>query len=74
MGAGGRDVVKASPGGEPEPTSPEFQALASAVRTYNQVIAQARARPVATDPVHLLRALSAVGEASVAVVRRAGAL
>ncbi|RNI21294.1 hypothetical protein [Flexivirga caeni] len=59
---------------DPDPASDEFQALATAVRAYSHLVAQSRVRPVATDPVELLRALSAVGEASVEVVRRAGAL
>lgn len=59
---------------EPEPASEEFLALASAVRTYHRLIQQSRREPVSIDPVDLLSALSAVGEASVAVVSRAGAL
>lgn len=59
---------------EPDPASEEFLALASAVRTYDRLVRRARREPVAIDPVDLLSALSDVGEASVAVVRRAGAL
>lgn len=54
--------------------SAEFRTLASAVRTYSRLVEQSRQRPTAIDPVDLLHALSAVGEASVAVVRSAGAL
>lgn len=61
-------------GPESDLESEEFLALASAVRTYSRMVAQSRATPISTDPVALLRALSDVGEASVAVVRRAGAL
>jgi len=67
-------VVEDPPGPDSDLESAEFQALASAVRTYSRLVAQSRARPISTDPVALLRALSDVGEASVAVVRRAGAL
>lgn len=54
--------------------SEEFRTLASAVRTYSRLVEQSRVRPRSIDPVDLLHALSDVGEASVAVVRRAGAL
>lgn len=59
---------------EPDPVSEEFLALAAAVRTYHRLIQQSRREPVEVDPVDLLTALSAVGEASVAMVSRAGAL
>jgi len=67
-------VDKSPPEREFDLESEEFRALASAVRTYSRLVAQSRATPISTDPVALLRALSDVGEASVAVVRRAGAL
>ncbi len=59
---------------EPNPASDEFLALAAAVRVYDGLVQQARREPVSIDPVELLSALSEVGEASMVVVRRAGAL
>ncbi len=59
---------------EPSPVSDEFLALAAAVRAYDGLVRQARREPVSIDPADLLSALSDVGEASVLVVRRAGAL
>ena len=59
---------------EPDPASEEFLALASAVRTYNRLVQQSRREPVSIDPVDLLAALADVGEASLAMVSRAGAL
>ncbi|GGB16197.1 hypothetical protein GCM10011492_02400 [Flexivirga endophytica] len=57
----------------PDPGSEEFQTLAAAVRTYSRLVAQSRSQPMSIDPVDLLHALSDVGEASVAMVRNAGA-
>ncbi len=59
---------------EPDPASDEFLELASAVRAYQRLVQQAHREPVSIDPSDLLSALSQVGEASLAVVRRAGAL
>jgi len=59
---------------EPSHASEEFLALAEAVRTYQRMVQQSRREPVSIDPVALLSALSDVGEASLAVVSRAGAL
>lgn len=59
---------------DPGRGSPEFQALAAAVRTYSRLVEQSRSRPMTIDPVDLLHALSDVGEASVVMVRNAGAL
>lgn len=59
---------------EPDHASEEFQLLAAAVRTYDTLVQESRRHPVTIDPVDLLTALSDVGEASVAMVRRAGAL
>ncbi|WP_446664422.1 hypothetical protein [Flexivirga sp. B27] len=54
--------------------SEEFRTLAAAVRTYSRLVEESRLRPTQIDPVDLLHALSDVGEASVAMVRSAGAL
>lgn len=55
-------------------SSEEFQALAAAVRAYDRLVRQAQQTPMAADPVELLTALSVVGEASLVMVKRAGAL
>lgn len=59
---------------EPDPASGEFQALVAAVRAYDRLVQQAHKRPVSVDPVELLSALSKVGQASLVMVRHAGAL
>ncbi len=59
---------------EPDPASEEFLALASAVRAYHRLVEQSRREPVSIDPVDLLEALAHVGEASLVMVSRAGAL
>ncbi|HWC24054.1 MAG TPA: hypothetical protein VG502_17295 [Flexivirga sp.] len=66
--------MEQKPTSVPSCGSDEFQALASAVRAYDRLVQQAHTAPVAADPVELLAALSVVGEASVVMVRRAGAL
>lgn len=54
--------------------SDEFRALASAVIAYERIVQQARTEPVSADPAELLSALSDVGEASLVMVKHAGAL
>lgn len=54
--------------------SEEFRALASAVIAYDRLVREARTKPVSADPAELLSALSDVGEASLVMVKHAGAL